>query len=366
MMNNVVNTYLMFKAKNVLSYIRILAEEEKKVSMLPKQLNRVIYKYYDLFILSNNELNYEFMKKKTGLDDNKERLTLFYLLIEFDMTSKKELSDQNLYKFYKFIVDSIIIFIEVERDKIQVKEEYSYSKIINKITKDYEHSLDYDYFLLLDNVYHLLEKNYNNSLKIELLFKKNYNTGSYSNNYLKVKNGDNLYLNKFRYKKDSFYQESKKDIDLIAAEYVTELDFINLEMLSLKMLYEGLLGNYKEVFVELSKELFAKKGNTNKLISLLKHNFCKERIIFLVKTSHVEKIEGNINYLRSQGFRFSFIKDTNEITSNIYGNCYMFIPYSPSYKRETKKVVELRYDFILLIEDKEMSSKVNNYKYLVT
>lgn len=104
-MNNVVNTYLMFKAKNVLSYIRILAEEEKKVSMLPKQLNRVIYKYYDLFILSNNELDYGFMKKKTGIEDTKERLTLFYLLVEFDMTSKKELSTQNLYNFYKFIVD---------------------------------------------------------------------------------------------------------------------------------------------------------------------------------------------------------------------------------------------------------------------
>lgn len=366
MMNNVVNAYLMFKAKNVSNYIRILANEEKKVSMLPKQLNKVIYKYYDLFILSNSELDYEFMKKKTGLDDIKERLTLFYLLVEFDITSRRELSDERFYKFYKFIVDSIIIFVEVERDKIQLKEEYSYSRVINKITKDYEFYLDYNYILLLDNLYNLLEKCYNESLKIELLFRKNYDTGSYSTNYIKVKNVNNMYLSKFKYKKDSFYKESKKDINLIASEYLKEFDFINLEMLSLDLLYKCLLGNYKKVFVEISEELFSKKLYVNKLISLLKFRFCKERIIFLVKFTSLEKNKGNINYLYSQGFKFSFIKDTNEIVSNIYGNCYLFVPYCVDYKREVKEIVELGYDFVLLLNNKNEIPKESNYKYLIT
>ena len=83
-MNNIVEAYLMFKSNNVCNYIDILAEEMRVLSKIPKQLNQLIYKYYDLFVLSNREIDYGLLKEKTGLDVPNDKLILFYLLIEFE------------------------------------------------------------------------------------------------------------------------------------------------------------------------------------------------------------------------------------------------------------------------------------------
>ena len=78
MMNNIVETYLMFKANTVCEYINILAEDMRKVSKIPRQLNKLIYKYYDLHLLSSKPIDYETLKKKTGLNEENERLSRTY------------------------------------------------------------------------------------------------------------------------------------------------------------------------------------------------------------------------------------------------------------------------------------------------
>ena len=118
MMNNIVETYLMFKANTVCEYINILAEDMRKVSKIPRQLNKLIYKYYDLHLLSSKPIDYETLKNKTGLNEENERLILFYLLIEKDIASKTEFKDKELYDFYNLLVNSIIIFSELENNKI--------------------------------------------------------------------------------------------------------------------------------------------------------------------------------------------------------------------------------------------------------
>ena len=62
-MNNIVETYLTFKADNIVKYIKVLSEEKRVSSKIPRQLNRLIYKYYNLFVLSNKEVDYEFLKQ---------------------------------------------------------------------------------------------------------------------------------------------------------------------------------------------------------------------------------------------------------------------------------------------------------------
>lgn len=114
-MNSITDTYLTFRVNNVIEYIKLLAEEERITSKIPRQLNKLIYKYYDLFILTNKEVDYEKIKIRTGLNDTNERLILFYLLIEFELTSRLELSDKKLYDLYNFIVNSIIVFIDLEK-----------------------------------------------------------------------------------------------------------------------------------------------------------------------------------------------------------------------------------------------------------
>ena len=114
-MNSITDTYLTFRVNNVIEYIKLLAEEERITSKIPRQLNKLIYKYYDLFILTKKEVDYEKIKIRTGLNDTNERLILFYLLIEFDLTSRLELSDKKYYDLYNFIVNSIIVFIDLEK-----------------------------------------------------------------------------------------------------------------------------------------------------------------------------------------------------------------------------------------------------------
>ena len=166
-MNNVIDAYLTFKVDNVLEYIKILSDEMRVSSKIPRSLNKLIYKYYDLFVLSNKEVDYEKLKLKTGLDDTNARLILFYLLIEFDITSKTELSSKSLYEFYNFIVNSIIIFVDLEKDISKSKELYSYDNSIEQILKKHSLYLDADFLLIFDKLYFSLSKQYNKNQKQE-------------------------------------------------------------------------------------------------------------------------------------------------------------------------------------------------------
>ena len=226
-MNSVVDGYLTFKIDNIIEYIKILAEEKKLLTKIPKQLNKLIYKYYDLFILSNKEVDYEKIKNKTGLNDSDERLILFYLLIEFDMTSKTELSSPKYYNFYNFIVNSIIVFIELEK-MISKKEHYSYDESISKVIKKYENYLDADYLLLIDNNYILLNKEYSKNQKKEEKFNESLEFDKYFLTLSKIKNSGNLYLNKFKYKNEKLDNERKKEEELINNEIALKQKFIKI------------------------------------------------------------------------------------------------------------------------------------------
>ena len=230
-MNSITDTYLTFRVNNVIEYIKLLAEEERITSKIPRQLNKLIYKYYDLFILTNKEVDYEKIKIRTGLNDTNERLILFYLLIEFDLTSRLELSDKKLYDLYNFIVNSIIVFIDLEKNISKNTEQYSYENSIKRTLKKYEDYLDIEYLLLLDKLYSKLEKKYNNSVKENNKFITEYNFENFILTNTKIKNSDNLYLNKFKYKNEKLTSESKKDIEIIDNEFAVELKYINIEII---------------------------------------------------------------------------------------------------------------------------------------
>ena len=161
-MNSITDTYLTFRVNNVIEYIKLLAEEERITSKIPKQLNKLIYKYYDLFILTNKEVDYEKIKIRTGLNDTNERLILFYLLIEFDLTSRLELSDKKLYDLYNFIVNSIIVFIDLEKNISKNTEQYSYENSIKRTLKKYEGNIEY-----------LINNNFNVTLSTNKTLTKN-------------------------------------------------------------------------------------------------------------------------------------------------------------------------------------------------
>lgn len=161
-MNSITDTYLTFRVNNVIEYIKLLAEEERITSKIPRQLNKLIYKYYDLFILTKKEVDYEKIKIRTGLNDTNERLILFYLLIEFDLTSRLELSDKKLYDLYNFIVNSIIVFIDLEKNISKNTEQYSYENSIKRTLKKYEGNIEY-----------LINNNFNVALSTNKTLTKN-------------------------------------------------------------------------------------------------------------------------------------------------------------------------------------------------
>ena len=364
-MNNIVETYLTFKADNIVKYIKVLSEEKRVSSKIPRQLNRLIYKYYNLFVLSNKEVDYEFLKQKTSLEEPQNKLILFYLLIEFDMTSKKELSDKSLYDFYNFIVNSIIIFIELEQTNSKEKTHYSYEESMKSILKKYNDSLEVDYLLLLDSMYLKLSKVYNESVKKTLRFKELLNSENYLISYSKVKNTNNLYFNKFKYKNDLLDNESKKDVEIISQEYRVEHDFINVELTSYNILKNAFINNKRIIFINLSDNLLSKKINITKLVNYLSLNCLIEQIYFIINNSNLEKYESNITYLLDRNINICFYKDTSLIKNDLYKKTkYLLVDYDEDYNNYIKFANNYDLELITNFKYKIVPDKLSNIKYI--
>lgn len=368
-MNSVIDAYLTFKTDNVINYIKILAEEKKVSSKIPRQLNKLIYKYYDLFILSNKEVDYEKIKLKTGLEEDEKRLILFYLLIEFDMTSKTELSNEKLYNFYNFIVNSIIVFIDLEKTISKAKEHYSYEDSIKNIQKKYSDYLDANYLILLDTAYIQLSKQYNKNQKKEEKFKELQESDNFKLSLSKIKNSSNLFFSKFKHINEKLDNESKKDIELIKTEFAIELNFINIETIALRIIEEAFTESDKVIFINLEDEIITKKINLTRLENLLKLRVLKERIYLIINTSILEKYEDRINYLINEGFNFSYRKNTELSKKDIYkyGN-YLLVEYDNFLEDEKKFAKENNLELIVRLKSrlsKEELKKLDNIKYII-
>lgn len=364
-MNNIVENYLMFKANNVCDYINILAEEIRKVSKIPKQLNKLIYKYYDLFVLSNKKIDYELLKKKTGLiNESNERLVLFYLLIEFDMASMKEYKDMDYYSFYNFIVNSIVIFSKIENVLINSKKK-SYDELLSSILKDNVDVINDEYIMLLDKMYDSLKKKFNDSLKKEIKFNDSYNSQNFIITYTKVKRSSELYFERLKYKSEKLLSESKKDIVLVNQEYEYELNLINLEMTFMRIFKDTINGINRNIIVLLDDDMITKKSNYDLFINLVKLRFLKERVIFLVNTGLLEKYEERVNNLILNDFRISYYKNSNLTSYDVYKfGGYLLVDYD-EMDNGIKFCQSNNLEIIINKVNKKDIDKLNNIKYIV-
>ena len=364
-MNNIVETYLMFKANCVREYINILALELKKASKIPKQINKLIYKYYDLYILSEKrlELDYELLRNKTGLNEKNDRLVLFYLLIEFDIASKTEYKNDEYYQFYNLIVNSIIIFSKLENDKVFNKD-CSYNNSIQKILKKNVDMISNEYILFIDKMHSLLEKQYISSLKKELKFIENYENSAFSTNYTKIKRSNEIYLEIFKYKNDKLASEEKKNVELINSEFQVEFNLINIDMISMRILKDTFKGLQRMIFIKISNELITKKSNLDIFTSMIKLRFLKEKITFIINTSLLEKYEERINYLILNGFNISYIKDCKLTPYDVYKNGgYLIVDYD-DLKEGLAFVKNNHLEIIANKVNKNNADKLKNIKYI--
>ena len=364
-MSNIVGAYLMFKANNICDYINILAEDMRKVSKIPKQLNKLIYKYYDLFVLSDKEIDYELLRVKTGLlEEDKARLVIFYLLIEFDMASKTEYKDNEYYEFYNFLVNSIIIFLDLENNKM-VNKIGAYNEMLSQVLKKKLEYVSEEYIILLDRVHNELEKKYNSSLKKELKFNENYNSQNFVVNYTKVKRSSEFYYEKLKYKNVKLVSESKKDVLLVNSEFEFEMNLINLEITLMRILRDTLSGVKRTIFFKLDDGFISKKSNLDLLLSIVKLRFLKERIIFLVNTSLLEKYEERVSNLILDDFKISYYKNSNLTPYDVYKNGgYLFVDYDDmenglNFSRDNNLEI-----IVNKVSRKDID-KLNNVKYIM-
>lgn len=364
-MNNIVGTYLMFKANNIVNYIEILAEEQRKLSKIPKSLNKLIYKYYDLFILSEKELDYDKLKEITGLDLGHEQLLLFYLLIEFDMASKTEYQDSLLYDFYDFIVNSIIIFSNLENMKVTNKQ-LVYDEIIKKIIKKNSKLINDEYKTLLENTHNSLCKVFNTSYKKELKFYEMYRSSTYSVKYSKIKNSFEYYLAKFNYNNPAFNNESRKDLQLVKKEFNLQVNLIGLEITLMRVLRDTLSGIKRTIFVILDDDVIAKKTNLDIFVNMNKLRFLKERMIFLVQTSLLEKYEERLKELITDGFEISYLKNDKLTSYDIFkNNGYIIMDYN-EYSSNFEFCKKHNLEVIINKVDKKDIENLAGIKYIGT
>lgn len=364
-MNNIVETYLMFKANTVCEYINILAEDMRKVSKIPRQLNKLIYKYYDLHLLSSKPIDYETLKKKTGLNEENERLILFYLLIEKDIASKTEFKDKELYDFYNLLVNSIIIFSELENNKISQKN-IEYDNNILKVLNKHMGDISKDYILLIDKLHDTLQKIYLKSLKKEIKFNNTYINIPYSASYSKIKRSNEFYLEKLRYRNEKLSLESKKDVELINDEFSLDLNFVNIEIASMRILKNIFFGIKRTVFIELSSEIITNKSNFGKFYNMINLRFLKENIVFLINTSLLEKYEERINKLILDGFNVSYLKNCNLAPYDIYKyGGYMVVDYE-ELANSMNFVKKHNLEIIANKVNRKDADKLKNIKYITS
>ncbi len=361
-MNNIVESYLMSKVNNICEYINVLAEEMRKVSKVPKQLNKLVYKYYDLFILSDKKIDIELLKNKTGLDDSYERLGLFYLLIEFDMASKTEYKDNEYYDFYNFLINSILIFKSLEDD---ITNKKTYDDKISKILKNYIDLIDDDYILIVDRVRDALNKKYLHNHKNEVKLNELYNNHNFMINYIKVKHSNNLYFSRFKYRNDKLNSESKKDVELVNKEFLVDLNLIGIQISLMRVLKDTMNNLRRVIFIKLEDELIIKKSNLGILLEMIRLRFLRERIILVVNISLLDKYEERINSLILDGFTLGYYRDVKLDSYDLLkSGGYLVVDYDDleEAKEFSKKFnLEIIADKVL----KEDSANLNNIKYLV-
>ncbi len=362
-MNNIVETYLMFKANNVCEYINILALDIRKVSKVPKQLNKLIYKYYDLFVLSDKKIDYDLLKSKTGLEESYERLVLFYLLTEFDFASRTEFMNNELYNFYDFLVNSIIIFSNLELTRDISKDNF-YDECLSRTIEKYNYLISQEYLFLLDRLHLSLENKFSFFLKKDIKFYENFMSNTYKTNYTKIINSNEYYIETFKYKNSKFANESKKDIELVKNEFATKLDFVNLEMISMRILKELLSETRRTIFVKLNDEVVSKKSNFDSLFNMFRLRFLKERIIFLVNTSLLDRYEERIKHLISNNFNISYIKNSRLTSYDVFKDGgYILINYD-EFNESLDFIEKSNLEIIANKVDKKYIDNLKDIKYI--
>ena len=133
----------------------------------------------------------------------------------------------------------------------------------------------------------------------------------------------------------------------------------------MRELKDTMNGIERIVFVKLDNEVIVKKSNLDLFVDMFKLRFLKERIIFLVNISLLEKYEERINNLILDGFNISYDKDCNLTLYDVYKyGGYLLIDYddvNDSLKFANKYNLEI---IIKKINKKDVKN-INNIKYVM-
>lgn len=327
-MDNLVDSYLLFKADNVSKYVEELNKFSPTSIELPVKLRDIVYDYLNEVLLGNDILDKEKLVEITNMHVDNITNSIFKLLVEYGVTTRKALKTRETADTYRFIVDAIMLFACVDGMTNTSKcGDVSFDSTFNKAY----HKLNLQNEKAIKKVINAHPKGFVNIFKTSLSKNDEFNRVLANQTY--IFNQTNIdatsLLIDFEYINDDLFSYEAKEIDFVRKDFNPEIFKNSMDLCCLNVIEDILKGDRKRLFIKIPSYILMKKSLVKVLTDCTRIFAVKRNIILLVNYSQLEDVEGLADTLTDSGYTMAINKDREfGKMFNLYGVKYLFLEYS--------------------------------------
>lgn len=327
-MDNLVDSYLLFKSDNVCKYVCELNRFSPTSIELPVKLRDIVYDYLNEVYLGNEVLSKEQLVEITNMHVDNISNSIFKLFVEYGVTTRKALKDKTTSEAYRYIVDAIMLFTCVDGMTNTSKcGDVSFDNTFNKAYRKLELNSE----KAIKKVINAHPKGFVNIFKDSLSKNDKFNSTIGNSSYIfnNTSIDEKSILIDFEYLNDELFSYEDKEINFVKKDYELDIFRNSLELCCLNVIEDILKGDRKRVFIRIPKEFLMKKANLKVLMDVTHIFGVKRNIILLVDYSLLDSIEGLADTLIDKGYILSINKDKEfGKMFNLFGVKYLFLEYS--------------------------------------
>lgn len=339
-MDNLIDSYVLFKADNIYSYLVELNKLSSYNTKISSKYRDMIYDYLNEILIGQDIPTQEVSKKITNLSVKPEENAIYKLLVEFGITTRRELAKKKYFESFKFIVDAIKLFACIEGMTNTSKcGEVDFDSVFSKALRKLNISSEAEIKRIINANKAVFVKLFNTSLEKTNDFNQYFaSCDSYIINETVV-DKDSLLID-LEYISDMLISFDEKEVKFISKEYELQIFKNCLEIVCLNIIEDIMKDARKRIFLRIPDEILRKKSYLRVLMETTRVFGLKKNIILLINYNVMNSIDDLYQVLIDKGYTFALNKDVEfEKNFDLFGVKYLFLEYNddPEFKNIIRK-----------------------------
>lgn len=336
-MDNLVNTYLEFRASNIEKYVRLVMKHFDSSVKLSIKLLDVIYDYLNEVYLPSEYASEAGLSRVTGLSLDKDRSSIIALMIDYGLVTRAKLKDEDVQSLYLFVVDTILLFVGIESKTISTEfNEGDFNKVLLEVLKEEKFEYDSRIGAIVDGYTNEFNKLFDTIYNKQNKFYLTILESPFS--YKLLPFGDDMYYLNLEYYNQAFVDYEDKEVSNILNDYEFDIFKFGLEYMLIEFVDSLFKQEKKKVFINIPTRVFSKKTSFKVILDMVSIYSIKKNIVLNYEYS-ANKYESTVRLLFDKGFTTGIIKNVKfEKDFDLAYAKYLFFEYNDD--NELKNIVK--------------------------